>query len=58
MSESTARSEHPISDAAADGVLERALLLERALYEAVYEARNRPDWLGIPLEAIRREVEP
>jgi maltokinase len=42
--------------ATSEGVLERALLLERALYEAVYEARNRPDWLAIPLEAVRREV--
>jgi maltokinase len=58
VTEYMALSDHPVSAAAADGVLERALLLERALYEAVYEARNRPDWLGIPLEAIRREVEP
>jgi predicted trehalose synthase len=42
--------------AGTDAVLERALLIERALYEAVYEARNRPDWLSIPLEAIRREL--
>jgi predicted trehalose synthase len=42
--------------AGGDGTLERALLIERALYEAVYEARNRPDWLAIPLEAIRREL--
>lgn len=58
VTESVALSDHPVNDAAADGVLERALLLERALYEAVYEARNRPDWLEIPLEAIRREVAP
>jgi predicted trehalose synthase len=31
-----------------------ALELDKALYEAVYEARNRPDWLGIPVEAVRR----
>ncbi len=58
VAEAAARSAHPVAETASDGVLERALLLERALYEAVYEARNRPDWLGIPLEAIRREVEP
>ncbi len=56
IAEAMATSEHPVTEATTDGVLERALLLERALYEAVYEARNRPDWLGIPLEAIRREL--
>ncbi|MCU1406648.1 MAG: hypothetical protein JWQ43_2951 [Glaciihabitans sp.] len=31
-----------------------ALEIDKALYEAVYEARNRPDWLGIPVAAIHR----
>jgi len=31
-----------------------ALELDKALYEAVYEARNRPDWLAIPVEAVKR----
>jgi len=57
VTEAMAGSDHPVNEAATDGVLERALLLERALYEAVYEARNRPDWLAIPLEAIRRELD-
>ncbi|MBN8883899.1 MAG: hypothetical protein J0H73_16515, partial [Salana multivorans] len=39
-------------DADDGGELLRALLLDKALYEAVYESRNRPDWLSIPLTAI------
>jgi maltose alpha-D-glucosyltransferase/alpha-amylase len=29
-----------------------AYLLEKALYELLYELNNRPDWLGIPLTGI------
>ena len=32
----------------------RAFLLDKALYEVVYEARNRPTWLAIPVAAITR----
>jgi trehalose synthase-fused probable maltokinase len=31
-----------------------AFEIDKALYEAVYEARNRPDWIAIPVAAIRR----
>ncbi|CEA06539.1 1,4-alpha-glucan branching enzyme GlgB [Arthrobacter saudimassiliensis] len=31
-----------------------ALLLDKALYEVVYEIRNRPQWLQVPVAAVRR----
>lgn len=32
----------------------RALELDKALYEVVYETRNRPDWVAVPLHAVER----
>ena len=42
------------SGAVADLDLLRALELDKALYEAVYEARNRPQWSRIPAAALKR----
>ncbi len=38
-----------------DAVLD-AYVLDKALYEVVYEADNRPDWVDIPLAAVARLV--
>lgn len=42
-----------MSAGTAEAVL-RALVLDKALYEVVYEAQNRPGWAWIPLQAVDR----
>ena len=37
---------------AEEATLLRAYEADKAIYEVVYEARNRPDWVGIPLAAV------
>lgn len=36
------------------GALLAAYELDKAVYEVDYEARNRPDWVGVPMAAVER----
>ena len=44
--------------AAEAAVLLRAFEADKAVYEAAYEARNRPAWLAVPLASLGRLVAP
>jgi maltokinase len=41
----------------ADAAILRAYEADKAIYEVIYEVRNRPDWVGIPLAAVATLVE-
>ena len=41
-------------DPCGDSPLLRAFEADKAVYECVYEARNRPHWLMIPLQSLSR----
>ncbi|HBO59600.1 MAG TPA: hypothetical protein DD624_06815, partial [Alphaproteobacteria bacterium] len=32
-------------------------VLEKALYEVIYEVANRPDWLAIPMNGLSRLID-
>ena len=40
-----------------DAAILRAYEADKAIYEVIYEVRNRPDWVGIPLAAVATLVE-
>ncbi|MFF8287810.1 maltokinase [Streptomyces sp. NPDC016309] len=42
------------TDPRSQPLLLRAFEADKAVYEAVYEAHNRPEWLTIPMAAVRR----
>ena len=46
--------QHSGNDMLAHRALLDAFEIDKAVYEAIYESRNRPDWLSIPVTAVQR----
>ncbi|MGC9498150.1 maltokinase N-terminal cap-like domain-containing protein [Streptomyces sp. WG7] len=46
------------TDPRTDPVMLRAHETDKAVYEVLYEARHRPDWLPVPLSAVHRLSSP
>ena len=45
------------ADPASRGAVLTAFELDKAVYEVAYEQAYRPDWVGIPMQAVRRMTE-